>query len=231
MEGNYAIIVAAGKGTRMHAGINKQLIDIYGKPLLYYSIEAFSRSSLIDGIILVCAKEEMEYCRNNIIGKYDFKKVIDIVEGGTRRQDSVLNGLRALKTFDCNVVLIHDGARPFVSDRIIEDGVKFARIYGSCACAAKVKDTIKIKSADGFSADTLDREKLVSVQTPQCFLYDLILECHEKVSSENFSVTDDTMVAEHYGKKVYLYDGSYDNIKITTPDDLKIAKIIVGSLS
>lgn len=229
MEGNYAIIVAAGKGTRMHADINKQFINIEGKPILYYSIDRFSKNEFIDGIVLVCAKREIEYCRREIVEKYNFTKVLDIVEGGDERQNSVLNGLNALGKYKCNIVLIHDGARPFVTDRMINDGIKFSKLYGACACGVEPKDTIKVKNEEGFSIDTLDRGKLVMVQTPQCFYYRLILECHRKILEEGLEVTDDTMVVEHYENKVYLYRGSYNNIKITVPDDLNTAKMIVKS--
>ncbi|MBA5851788.1 2-C-methyl-D-erythritol 4-phosphate cytidylyltransferase [Clostridium sp. cel8] len=230
MKGNYAIIVAAGKGRRMQANINKQFINIDGKPMLYYSINTFSKSDLIDGIIVVCSKNEIEYCRKNVIEKYNFTKVLDIVEGGCKRQDSVLKGLIALKKYNCNIVLIHDGARPFVTDKIIDDGIRFSRLYNACACGISVKDTIKVKDEKGFSTNTLDRNRLVLVQTPQCFNFDLIWKCHKKIFEDGIDVTDDTMVVENYGNKVYFYDGSYNNIKITTQDDLKTAEMIIKDL-
>ncbi|WP_446898030.1 2-C-methyl-D-erythritol 4-phosphate cytidylyltransferase [Clostridium sp. LBM24168] len=229
MEGNYAIIVAAGRGSRMHANINKQFINIGGKPMLYYSIDTFSKNRFINGIILVCAKDEIEYCRHEIVEKYNFVKVLNIVEGGIERQNSVLNGLNALKNYKCNIVLIHDGARPFVTDKIINDGIKFSKLYSACACGIGSKDTIKVKNEEGFSVNTLNREKLVLVQTPQCFAYDLILNCHKKILEEGLKVTDDAMVVEHYENKVYLYKGSCNNIKITTPNDLNIAEMIAKS--
>lgn len=225
MSKNYAVIVAAGKGKRMGAGINKQFLNINGKPILYYSINAFSTHSSIDGIVLVCSENEIEYCKKQIIEKYNIKKIFKIVSGGKERQDSVLNGLKVLN--DCDVVLIHDGARPFVSHKIIEEGIKYAEVYGSCTCGVNPKDTIKIMSKDGFSKHTLDRNKLFCVQTPQCFKYDLIMKCHEKLKQDNVPVTDDAMVVERCGNKVYLYEGSYDNIKITTPEDLAIGKMIL----
>ncbi len=225
MKGNYAIIVAAGKGKRMGTTINKQFIEIKGKPILYYSIKAFSVNPLIDGIILVCAETEIEYCKREVVDKYDLQKVVKLVAGGKERQDSVFNGLKALE--NCSVVLIHDGARPFVISKIIEDGIKYSNLYGACACGVRPKDTLKIRKENGFSSSTLDRESLFAVQTPQCFKYDLIYDCHKKLMDEKIHVTDDTMVAEHYGNKVYLYEGSYDNIKVTTPEDLNMAKSIV----
>ncbi|MBC2582529.1 2-C-methyl-D-erythritol 4-phosphate cytidylyltransferase [Clostridium sp. DJ247] len=225
MGKNYAVIVAAGKGKRMRANINKQFINIKNKPMLYYTLSVFSNNSLIDGIILVCSENEVDFCRVHIVEKYNIGKVLSIVSGGKERQESVYNGLKAIK--ECDIVLIHDGARPFVTDALIEDGIKYAKIYGACACGVTPKDTIKVKNEQGFSCTTPDRNTLFSVQTPQCFQYDLIFNCHKKLSSQGINVTDDTTVVEYYGNKVYLYQGSYENIKVTTPEDLNIAEIIV----
>jgi len=227
MSKTCAIIMAAGKGKRMGSTINKQYLNIKGKPLLFYTLMAFSKCDLIDDIVLVTGENEMNYCKREIIEKYGINKVSQIVKGGKERQHSVLSGLLATK--DCDIVLIHDGARPFVSYGIIEEGIKFAKLYGATACGVMPKDTIKIKNHDGFVVDTLDRNFLVNVQTPQCFKYDLILNCHKRLLEEGAYVTDDTMVVERYGNKVFLYEGSYNNIKITTPEDLIIGeKIIEG---
>lgn len=225
MSKNYAIILAAGKGKRMGAGINKQFLNIKSKPILYYSLKTFSDNPFIDEIILVCSSSEIDYCREQVVEKYGIKKVLKIISGGKERQDSVLNALRSI--IDCNIVLIHDGARPFVNFSIIENGIKYAEAYGACTCGINSKDTIKIKGNDGFSLDTLDRSKLFCVQTPQCFKYDLIMKCHEKLIQDNIFVTDDTSVVELYGNKVYLYEGSYNNIKITTQEDLVVAERIL----
>lgn len=228
MDKNYAIILAAGKGKRMEANINKQFLEIKDKPLLYYSLDVFSNCELIDGIILVCAENEVEYCKKQIIEKYKINKILKIVSGGKERQDSVYNGLKAID--DCNIVLVHDGARPFVSSEVIESGIKYAKLYGACTCGVIPKDTIKVKNEEGFSGGTPDRNNLFQVQTPQCFKYNLILECHEKLAKGYVSVTDDTAVVEYYGHKVYLYKGSYHNIKITTPEDIDIAEKIVEKI-
>ncbi|WP_333861708.1 2-C-methyl-D-erythritol 4-phosphate cytidylyltransferase [Clostridium sp.] len=224
MRNNYAVIVAAGKGKRMKLPVNKQFINIQGKPVLYYSINEFSKSSLIDKIVVVCAEDEIEYCRQEIIEKYNFNKVVKIVSGGEERQNSVFNGLKVLE--NCDVVLIHDGARPFVTNKIIKDGIRYSNMYGACACGVMPKDTIKIKGKDGFSFKTLERKELFIVQTPQCFNYDLIYDCYKRLLNKKVQVTDDTMVVEYFGNKVYLYEGSYDNIKITTAEDLIVAKNI-----
>ncbi|MHC1720090.1 MAG: 2-C-methyl-D-erythritol 4-phosphate cytidylyltransferase [Clostridiaceae bacterium] len=224
-----AVILAAGKGERMGAGKNKQFIEINGRPVLYHTLKAFSDCTAIDEIVLVCANDEMEYCRSEIVGKYSFGKVAGIVEGGAERQDSVYNGLKAAG--DCEIVLIHDGARPFVSTGIIEEGIKHAKNYGACACGVVPKDTIKVKGNSGFSECTLDRNILFSVQTPQCFKKELIAQCYEKLAGEQIRFTDDASVAEHFGYKVFLYQGSYSNIKITTPEDLAGAENILSGIN
>jgi 2-C-methyl-D-erythritol 4-phosphate cytidylyltransferase len=228
MEKNCVIIVAAGKGTRVGGTISKQFIEILDKPVLYYTLRAFSKCDLISEIYLVLSKNDMAYCKENILEKYEFHKKIIIVEGGRERQDSVYNGLKAIDK--CDVVLIHDGARPFISEDIIIRGIKNAKDYGACACGVMPKDTIKIRDTGGYSVDTPERSTLFAVQTPQCFLYSVIMECHEKVKGSNLSVTDDTMVVEKYGHKVFLFEGDYKNIKITTPEDIILAEGILKDM-
>lgn len=222
-----AVIVAGGKGIRMGLSTNKVFLDIKGKPILYYSLKAFSQNKNIDEIILVTGYDEINYCSREIVNKYNFHKVSAIVQGGMERQNSVLNGLKAVN--NGNIVLIHDGARPFVSDKIIEEGISNAGIYGACACGVTPKDTIKIRDAQSFSKGTPSRKFLFNVQTPQCFRYDIIFECHKRAEAEKIKATDDTSIVERYGYKVYLYDGSYNNIKITTPEDLIVGERIAES--
>jgi 2-C-methyl-D-erythritol 4-phosphate cytidylyltransferase len=225
MSKNCALILAGGKGSRMGNPINKQYLNINGYPILYYTLKAFAQCNCINEIIVVVAEGEMDYCKEEIIKKYNFSKVKAIVIGGKERQDSVLNGLKAM--IDCEIVLIHDGARPFINESIIRNAVVFANLYGAAACGVEPKDTIKIKDSLGFSLETPERKMLFCVQTPQTFKYDLILDCHKKINKEGIKVTDDTMVVERYGNKVYLYEGSYNNIKITTPEDLEIGRQIL----
>ena len=214
---NSVIILSGGRGKRMGADISKQFISVNDKPILYYTIKKFMDNKLIDEIILVLPKDEIDYCKREVLEKNDLK-VDKIVEGGKERQDSVFNGLKAIEKTD--IVLIHDGARPFVTDRIIEEGINSAKKFKSAAPGVMLKDTIKIKDENGLSKETLKREELVAVQTPQVFDYNLILECHKKIKENNIKVTDDTMVVEKFGHKVFLYDGEYTNIKITTSEDL-----------
>ncbi|MGL5478308.1 MAG: 2-C-methyl-D-erythritol 4-phosphate cytidylyltransferase [Clostridium sp.] len=221
---NTAIILSGGRGKRMGASVSKQFIMLKNKPILYYTIKKFLDNKDIDNIVLVLPEDEIDYFKENILDKFDLD-ISKIVLGGKERQDSVYNGLKECK--DSDIVLIHDGARPFVSDEIISNGIKFAKEYGAAAPGVMPKDTIKVKDLDSFSKSTPKRSHLVSVQTPQVFKYDLITKCHEKIKIEGREVTDDTMVVETYGNKVFLYDGEYTNIKITTPEDLILGEYLV----
>ena len=219
-----AIILAGGRGKRMGAKVSKQYIELNGKPILYYTLKKFSSCKDIDKIFLVLPKDEIEYCKKEVIDKY-LLKVDCIVEGGEERQDSVFNALE--KIDNSEIVLIHDGARPFVSEKIIKEGIKYAHLYGAAAPGVTPKDTIKIKDKSGFSIETPNRQDLIAIQTPQVFKFNLIKECHRKVKEDKLIVTDDTMVVEAYDNKVYLYEGDYTNIKVTTPEDLLVAERLV----
>ena len=216
-----AVILAGGRGTRMNSNVSKQYINIHDKPMIYYTIKCFMNNSNIDNIILVLPKDEIAYCNENVIQKYNLT-VDKIVQGGEERCDSVFNALNEMDNTD--LVLIHDGARPFVSNRIINNAIKYAMKYKAAAPGVMPKDTIKIKNNSGFSVNTPDRSSLVAVQTPQAFEYSLIYNAHKKIRHEHVKVTDDTMVVEYYNQKVYLFDGEYTNIKITTPEDLVLAE-------
>lgn len=218
-----AIILAGGRGKRMGKNISKQYILVNEKPILYYTIKRFLDCKSVDNIILVLPADEIDYCKENVLNKYSLK-VDKIVEGGKERQDSVYNALEALG--DTDIVLIHDGARPFVSEKIINDGIANAVKYKAAAPGVMPKDTIKVKDEESLSKATLNRTELVAIQTPQVFDFKLIKECHEKIRKEKVSVTDDTMVVEYCGNKVFLYKGDYTNIKITTPEDLIIAEYL-----
>ena len=224
-----ALVLAGGKGKRMKADISKQFIILNGKPILYYTLKRFIDCESIDKIVLVLPKDEVEYCKENILERYNLS-VDYIAVGGSERQDSVYNGLEKLKDTDTDIVLIHDGARPFVSEKIIKDGITYAKKYKAAAPGVTPKDTIKVKGADSFSKETLNRSSLVAIQTPQVFNYKMILDCHKKVHDEKIMVTDDTMVVEMYGNKVFLYEGDYNNIKITTPEDILIGEKLSSRL-
>ncbi len=217
MKKTIAIILAGGKGKRMCTDVSKQFIEINEKPIIYYTIKSFEACKSIDEIILVLPKDEVDYFKENIMKRFNFN-IYKIVIGGKERQDSVYNALNSIQ--DCDTVLIHDGARPFVSQRVIEEGIKKAEKYGAAAPGVIPKDTIKIRDNSGFSVKTLKRDELVAIQTPQCFNFNIIKKCHEKVKIEGIQVTDDTMVVEMFGNEVYIYDGDYKNIKVTTKEDL-----------
>lgn len=225
MSKNCVVIVAGGKGKRMGEPISKQFLLLDDKPILYYTLKVFDNCNSIDDIILVISKEDIDYFNNNIKDTFTFKKLKAVVEGGKERQDSVYNGLKSCK--ECDIVLIHDGARPFVEEDMIIKGIETSKRYGASACGVIPKDTIKVREVNGFSESTLDRNTLIAVQTPQCFKYDLILKAHEYINKNNISVTDDTMALELMGNKVYLYEGKYTNIKVTTPEDLILARYLV----
>lgn len=220
-----AIVLAGGRGKRMGSVQSKQYIDLNGKPILYYTLKQFIDNDLINRIILVLPKDEIEYCRKEVLDKFGLI-VDDIVSGGAERQESVYNGLT--KANGSEIVLIHDGARPFASKKTIDEAIKYAKKYKASAPGVMPKDTIKIKSKDGFSIKTLNRSELVAIQTPQAFDYNMIYDCHKKLKEKGILVTDDTMVAELFGNEVYIYEGEYTNIKITTPDDLILAKYLIS---
>ena len=223
-EKNTAIVLAAGQGKRMHSKIQKQFLKIQGYPVLYYSLRCFQEIPLIQDIILVTGEDALSYCKEEIVKKYGFTKVSNVIAGGKERYDSVYAGLCACK--DCRYVLIHDGARPFITEEIIERGLEKVKETGACVVGMPSKDTIKLSDAEGYVKETPDRKCVWTIQTPQIFSYALIREAHDSIRKKDMSkITDDAMVIEHEtGVKVALAEGSYQNIKITTPEDLYIAE-------
>ncbi len=224
-----AIVLAAGQGRRMGTRIQKQYLDIAGKPVLYYSLCAFERSKIIDEVILVTGAGQTEYCEKEIVSKYDFKKVKAIVEGGAERYHSVANGLKCIQE---GYVFIHDGARPFVTEDILERAYQEVLQEKACVVGVSVKDTIKVADENGFVEMTPDRSRLWQVQTPQVFETELIQNAYEKLMEQDeITVTDDAMVVEQMlGNKVKLVKGNYHNIKITTPEDLLMAEKIAKNI-
>lgn len=230
MEKCTAIVLAAGQGKRMQSKIQKQFLEIQGRPVLYYSLQCFQESPLIRDIILVTGEEMISYCKEEIVDKYGFSKVSEITAGGKERYDSVYAGLLACEE-DTDYVFIHDGARPFITAEIIERGLASVMETGACVVAMPVKDTIKLSDADGFVRETPDRSYVWNVQTPQIFSYSLIRKAHESIRKRDMgNITDDAMVVEQEtGVKVRLSEGSYQNIKITTPEDLAVAEAFLVS--
>lgn len=221
-----AIVLAAGKGKRMNSSVPKQFIELNGYPLIYYALHTFEQS-MVDEIILVTGKDEAEYCRQEIVERYQFQKVREVVPGGAERYLSVYEGLCAINNTD--VVLIHDGARPFVTEDIIERTIYAAVEYGSGIAAVPAKDTVKIVDEDHFAVQTPSRDYVWMMQTPQTFRYQDILKAYEKVLEHQIqNITDDAMVLEvAFQKPVKIVEGSYFNLKVTTPEDLLIASAFV----
>lgn len=219
-----AIVLAAGSGKRMNSQVHKQYLIIQDRPVLYYSLKEFEDSA-VDEIVLVVGKGEEEFCRRGIVDKYGISKVKAIVEGGKERYHSVFEGLK--QTSDADYVLIHDGARPFVNQDIIRRCMQEVQKYQACVVGMPVKDTIKIADEEGYAKQTPDRKNVWMIQTPQTFSYALIYEAYEEMlKTEDTAITDDAMVLERIkGKKSKLIEGSYRNIKITTPEDLLIANV------
>ena len=219
-----AIVLAAGSGKRMNSKVHKQYLIIQDRPVLYYSLKAFEDSA-VDEIVLVVGKGEEKFCRKEIVDKYGISKVKAIVEGGKERYHSVFEGLK--QTSDADYVLIHDGARPFVNQDIIRRCMQEVQKYQACVVGMPVKDTIKIADEEGYAKQTPDRKNVWMIQTPQTFSYAPIYEAYEEMlKTEDTAITDDAMVLERIkGKKSKLIEGSYRNIKITTPEDLLIANV------
>lgn len=225
-----AVVLAAGKGKRMHSAVQKQFLMLREKPVIFYSLEQFEQCPFINEIVLVTGEEEIDYCRKEIVEKFDFQKVKKIVAGGAERFLSVYNGLKACT---CDFVYIHDGARPFVDQAILERTREDVKRYGACVAGMPVKDTIKISDGDGYADVTPPRSRVWMVQTPQVFVYSCIKDAYDKLIADGrMDVTDDAMVLECMtGQKTKLTLGSYENIKITTPEDLEIAEVFAARLS
>lgn len=223
---NGVVIVAAGTGSRMNMGINKQFIKLEGKEIIAYTIEKFYNNSNIEDIVVVVKEDESDFFKKEILDKYNFKN-IKIAYGGKERQDSVYNGLKLLDK-KCHVVLIHDGARPFVSDKIIDNCIEEVKNHKAVVVGVPVKDTIKVIDKDKYIVDTPNRSVLWAVQTPQTFDYNILIDSYKDAFKNGFYGTDDAMLVERIGYKVKMVEGSYNNIKITTQEDLNIGSQILS---
>lgn len=222
-----AIIVAAGSGKRMGRSTKKQFLSIGSKPILAYTLDVFDSINKVDRIILVIPEGWKRYCQKKIIEKYGYKKEIELTGGGARRQDSVARGL-ALVSGDYEIVIIHDGVRPFVTRRMIVDSIAKARRFGACVVAVPASDTIKMAKSNGVIEKTLSREYLWRVQTPQTFRLGLIKKAYAKALKNKFYGTDDAQLVERINRPVRVISGDYRNIKITTKEDLVLAKKLLS---
>ena len=249
---NYAIILAGGKGSRMKSDIPKQFLKLNDIPMICYSIEAFELNDNIDRIVVVTSADYIEYMKK-IICSHEYKKIIDVVEGGAERYDSVYSGLNCVRKKEkaegkikekteemlcCdgdkekNYVFIHDGARPCVTDNIINSCMQDVKKYNACVAAVPVKDTIKVVDSEGIAVNTPDRSTLWQIQTPQVFETGLILEAYDKLYSDidKKGITDDAMVIEKYmDAKVKMTLSEYTNIKATTPEDILVTEVFLAN--
>jgi 2-C-methyl-D-erythritol 4-phosphate cytidylyltransferase len=222
-----ALILAAGKGKRMGTAKNKPYLLLAGKPIVCHTLFAFERSPLIDEIVLIVGPDEVAYARSSIVDTFRFTKVSTVVAGGLKRQDSVWEGLRAIKS-DADVVMVHDGVRPFISQELLAKTGQAMERSGAAVVAVPVKDTIKTVSPRGGEVvTTLDRSTLWAIQTPQVFRRDILEKAFEKAMDDGFYATDDAALVERLGEKVIIVEGSYENIKITTPEDLVLGEAIL----
>ncbi len=224
----WAVIPSAGSGSRMGKAVHKQFIELRGKAILVWTLAIFQKMTEVEGIVLISSEEDRPQCEE-LIRTYHLDKVKDVVLGGATRQASVRNGLRAVPK-ECDIVLIHDGARPFVRKEEILSTIRAAEDFGGALLAVPVKDTIKIAGDDGTVEDTPIRSRLWAAQTPQTFLLSEILSAHEKaLAMGDESCTDDSQIMEKYGnRRVKIVEGSYTNIKLTTPEDLNLAEEILN---
>ncbi len=225
-----AIVLAAGSGSRMKSKTKKQFMEIKGKPVIWYSLFEFEKSR-VDEIILVTGKEDIDYCKKEIVEKYNLKKIKNVVAGGSERYESVYNGLKEVTG---NIVLIHDGARPLINNEIIERSIEGAIKSDACVVGVPVKDTIKRANKEGYIIDTPNRSELWITQTPQSFKTDLVKMAYKKMKEElekgntTLNITDDAMVVEEFTtKQVRFVQGDYKNIKVTTPEDIDIAELFI----
>ncbi len=230
-----AVVLAAGAGKRMNSNTKKQFLELRGKPIIYYSLKAF-QESFVDEIVLVVSEEDIDYCKKEIVEKYAFSKVKHIVAGGKERYHSVAAGIQNMGISD--YIFIHDGARPMLTSDILVRAYECVKEYDACVVGMPVKDTIKIADKNEYISQTPDRNLVWSIQTPQVFSYELIKKAYEELlineaglQEAGINITDDAMVVETFVQKpVKLVKGSYENIKITTPEDLKIADSFLRKL-
>ncbi len=249
-----AIVLAAGQGKRMHSDVAKQFLPLCGRPVICYSLDVFEKSDYIDEIILVTGEDSIGYCQREIVRKFGYRKISNVIAGGKERYHSVWNGLNGLVHIAVespeaqamqiegismmekpDYVLIHDGARPFISDEIIQRNLEALVTEQACVTGMPSKDTVKIADENGYVADTPARSRVWNIQTPQSFAFPVVFEAYRQlivkeaeVLAEGIFVTDDAMVVEHFANvPVKLVEGSYENIKITTPEDLLIAENLV----
>lgn len=225
-----ALVPAAGMGKRMGADINKQYLLLEGKPILAHTLAVFELAPFIDDIYIITPEAEIPYCREHVVEQYGFTKVRGVAAGGRERQNSVLNGLRAINASNDDVVLIHDGVRPFIPAAVLKKSIEVATAEDGALVAVPAKDTIKTVEA-GIVTGTPPRENIWLAQTPQTFRYGIVRAAHELAAAEGFLGTDDASLVERLGRQVHVVMGDYRNIKITTPEDMILAGAFLKSVN
>lgn len=224
IENVTAVVVAAGSSNRM-GGVNKQFLPINGIPVIARTLLAFQNCNKVSKIIVVCKPEDANKIQNLSI-EYHIEKLADITDGGTSRAQSVINGFSRVDS-NCSVVLIHDGARPLVSNEVIERVINAAAKYGAATCAVPLKDTVKVVNEDGIVIKTPNRSTMVAVQTPQGFRTDVYKNAVEQAAGNIDNFSDDCSLVESAGQSVYTVEGDYNNIKITTAGDIMVAEALL----
>jgi 2-C-methyl-D-erythritol 4-phosphate cytidylyltransferase len=219
------IIAAAGKGTRMNHSIPKQYLPLEGKPILAHTLINLSKIHSIDSITLVVSKDRVDWCKKEIVEKFNIKKVENIIAGGETRGESVRKGLESLDE-NTEIVAVHDGVRPFITASLFDNIIKHTKEFGAAICAVPLRDTLKNVNEKNEVKSTQDRKGLWLVQTPQVFRYSLIMRAYKKASEEGFQATDDAGIVERLPHSVKIVEGSSFNVKITTPEDLILAEAI-----
>lgn len=210
----------------MESSTPKQYLDLGGRPILAQTLQVFEECPSVDGVYLIVPPEQMDTVQKDIVEEYRFQKVHKVVRGGKMRQQSVWNGLRAIRT-QCAIVVVHDGVRPFISRKLIEQSIVEAEKSGAAVVAVLAKDTIK-RAAKGKKVQTLPREEIWLAQTPQTFQFPLLMKAYQKAHQEDFLGTDDASLVERLGHPITLITGDYTNIKITTPEDLLVAEALLA---
>ena len=223
-----AVVPAGGRGARMGSRTPKQFLQFAGVPLLVHSLRVFEASQTIGEIILVVPETDVTACQKELVPAFGFSKISRVISGGTRRQDSVWNGLQAVNG-RTDIVVVHDAVRPFVTEAMVQAVVDRARIHGAALVGIPLRDTIKRVGPDGMIDATLDRQGLWAAQTPQAFNVELLREAHQCGQRDNVDVTDDAGLVERLGHPVSIVTGTADNVKMTRPEDLLIGEAILAA--
>jgi 2-C-methyl-D-erythritol 4-phosphate cytidylyltransferase len=221
------VIAAAGVGSRMKSSINKQYLDLLGKPVLTYSLDLFEQSRLVQSIVVVANSNDLSYCQNSIVKKFGYRKVAAVIPGGEERQDSVWAGINYFNE-PGGYIAIHDGARPLLSNDLFCKLVQQAKEWGAAVPGVVPRDTLKVADTNELVLETLDRSRIRAIQTPQIFKYDLIVQAYRQAYADGFRGTDDASLYEKYIGRVKVVEGEDQNLKITNPLDLTLAELLIS---